>query len=98
MEDKSVNAGASQADFELFVHIERTLYTAVVADAMDELGYHDRAMSEFLRPLTPKSCFAGWARTIAWRLAISRDAGSPLPQTSPRQTAHRLESSRIKSK
>lgn len=53
------------ADLELFAHIEANLYTAVIADALDELGYRDRAMREHLRPLTPDVTFAGWARTIA---------------------------------
>lgn len=47
--------------------IEKKLYTAVVSDALDELGCHDRAMSERIRPLTPGCCFAGWARTISCR-------------------------------
>lgn len=56
---------ATTADLELFTHIETNLYTAVIADALDELGYRDRAMREHLRPLTPDVTFAGWARTIA---------------------------------
>lgn len=55
---------ASEADLELFKNIETDLYTAVIADALDELGFHDRAMSENLRPLSPEAKFAGWARTI----------------------------------
>jgi 4-hydroxy-4-methyl-2-oxoglutarate aldolase len=51
-------------DFELFRSIEETLYTAVIADALDQLGEHDRAMREYLRPLSPHARFAGWARTI----------------------------------
>ena len=56
--------GALDSDVELFQRIEATLYTAVVADALDELGEHDCAMREYLRPLAPESKFAGWARTI----------------------------------
>ena len=52
------------ADLDLFRTIEMTLYTAVVADALDQLGEHDRAMREYLRPLSPRTRFAGWARTI----------------------------------
>jgi regulator of RNase E activity RraA len=36
----------------------------VVADALDQLGERDRAMREYLRPLSPDAKFAGWARTI----------------------------------
>ncbi|MBI4889784.1 MAG: RraA family protein [Acidobacteria bacterium] len=58
---------APTADAELLERIETTLYTAVVADSLDQLGYHDCAMSERLRPTTPRHCFAGWARTISCR-------------------------------
>jgi len=63
--DKAAGRAAAPADLEVFDYIERTLYTAVVADALDDLGFHDCAMSEALRPVTPNSCFAGWARTIS---------------------------------
>lgn len=55
---------ATDADVELFCMIESDLYTAVIADALDELGYHECAMREFIRPLSPDAKFAGWARTI----------------------------------
>lgn len=54
-------------DVELLERIESTLYTAVVADSLDELGYHDCAMSERLRPVSAKYRFAGWARTMSCR-------------------------------
>jgi len=56
---------ATPAELELFARIESTLYTAVLADSLDELGYHDQAMRETLRPLAAACCFAGWARTIS---------------------------------
>lgn len=52
------------ADNGLFTHIETTLYTAVLSDALDEVGIRDRAMRENLRPLSPDMVFAGWARTV----------------------------------
>jgi 4-hydroxy-4-methyl-2-oxoglutarate aldolase len=55
---------ALDSDVELFQRMEATLYTAVIADSLDELGEHDCAMREYLRPLAPESKFAGWARTI----------------------------------
>ncbi|HWR13568.1 MAG TPA: RraA family protein [Terriglobales bacterium] len=58
---------ALQTEIELFDRIQNTLYTAVIADALDELGYHEQAMREYLRPLTPGTKFAGWARTISCR-------------------------------
>ena len=56
----------SSADLDLFTRVETHLYTAVVADSLDELGYHEQAMSEALRPLSLDACFCGWARTIAY--------------------------------
>jgi regulator of RNase E activity RraA len=53
-----------RSDPELFDHIESKLYTAVICDALDELGFRDRAMRERLRPLFPDNRFAGWARTV----------------------------------
>ena len=52
------------ADIELFTHIETVLYTAVLSDALDEIGIRDQAMREHLRPVAPDNVFAGWARTI----------------------------------
>jgi len=58
-------AVVSANDLELFSRMEQRLYTAVVADALDELGCHDHVMRETLRPVTCNCCFAGWARTIS---------------------------------
>ncbi|MPY86984.1 MAG: RraA family protein [Luteitalea sp.] len=55
----------AQSDIDLFRHLENNLYTAVVSDALDELGFWDRAMADHLRPLVPSVRFAGWARTIS---------------------------------
>jgi 4-hydroxy-4-methyl-2-oxoglutarate aldolase len=56
---------ATPADFELFAHLETTLYTAVISDALDDLGYRQQAMAEHLRPVGTDVTFAGWARTIS---------------------------------
>jgi len=53
------------AHLELFAHIERNLYTAVLADSLDEMGLREQAMRETIRPLSPDLVFAGWARTIS---------------------------------
>jgi regulator of RNase E activity RraA len=55
---------ATETDLKLFEQIESTLYTAVLADALDELGFHECAMREYLRPVSAQKRFAGWARTI----------------------------------
>jgi regulator of RNase E activity RraA len=57
---------ATTPDLEMFAWIEANLYTAVVADSLDELGYRDQALRENIRPLAPDCRFAGWARTIAY--------------------------------
>jgi 4-hydroxy-4-methyl-2-oxoglutarate aldolase len=63
------DAGAARhvahSDLELFAHFENALYTAVVSDALDELGIREQAMAEHLRPVGSTVKFAGWARTIA---------------------------------
>ena len=51
-------------DAALFEHITRNLYTAVLSDALDEVGVRDRAMREHMRPLEPNTVVAGRARTI----------------------------------
>jgi len=56
---------ASAENLELFAHITGRLYTAVVADSLDELGYRNQAMREYVRPLVPSYVCAGWARTIS---------------------------------
>lgn len=55
---------ALSGDLELLSFIESSLYTAVISDALDELGIREQAMREYLRPLSPDTVFAGWARTI----------------------------------
>jgi 4-hydroxy-4-methyl-2-oxoglutarate aldolase len=62
--NRAQGKAAIETDIELFQRIQATLYTAVIADALDELGQHDCAMREYLRPLASEAKFAGWARTI----------------------------------
>jgi 4-hydroxy-4-methyl-2-oxoglutarate aldolase len=56
--------GAVQPDLDLLAHLERTLYAAVISDALDDLGIREQAMAEYLRPVGAKVTLAGWARTI----------------------------------
>lgn len=53
------------ADLELFEHVEKNLYTAVLADSLDEMGLRQQAMRQSMRPLSPDLVFTGWARTIS---------------------------------
>ena len=46
-------------------HIERTLYTAVISDSLDDLGFREQALRENVRPAYPCRPFAGWAFTMA---------------------------------
>jgi regulator of RNase E activity RraA len=55
---------AAEDEVALFEALESKLYTAVIADVLDELGRRDQAMREYLRPLSSGATFAGWARTI----------------------------------
>lgn len=52
-------------DIGLCEFAEQTLYTAVVSDALDQLGVRSQAMREYVRPVYPRCRFAGFARTIA---------------------------------
>ena len=52
-------------DLEWCLFAEQKLYTAVVSDALDQVGIRNQAMREYLRPLYPASKCAGFARTIA---------------------------------
>jgi hypothetical protein len=51
-------------DLEPLSHIEKMPYTAVLSDALDNLGIRDRTMRGYLRPLAPDVVFAGRAKTI----------------------------------
>ncbi len=63
--DAGAASRGAQSALDLFAHFESTLYTAVVSDALDDLGFRDQAMAEHLRPVGSAVKFAGWARTIA---------------------------------
>ncbi|MBA7560933.1 hypothetical protein ES708_02567 [subsurface metagenome] len=55
------------SDEERFTMMRETLYTAVVADMLDEVGYEDQTMSPDIRPLRPDLILAGRTRTFLWR-------------------------------
>jgi len=57
----------TDSDRELFTWINENLYTAVVCDILDELGYRNQAMHQRLRPLDGDCCtIVGRARTFRW--------------------------------
>jgi 4-hydroxy-4-methyl-2-oxoglutarate aldolase len=52
----------------LFLHeIRQSLYTAVLSDVLDELGFRDQAMPSSIRPLDEDLVLAGFARTGLYR-------------------------------
>ena len=65
------------SDGELFKWIKENLYTAVVCDILDGLGYRNQAMHQRLRPLDGDCCtIAGRARTFRW-MEVDYDADPP---------------------
>jgi 4-hydroxy-4-methyl-2-oxoglutarate aldolase len=57
--------GPLELDQSLSRQVKESLYTAVVADSLDQIGIRNQAMREYLRPVGPCPPFFGWARTIA---------------------------------
>lgn len=51
-------------DGTLFEVLERQLYTAVISDVLDGMGYRDQVMRANLNPLVEGSVVAGRARTL----------------------------------
>ncbi|MDA8346938.1 MAG: RraA family protein [Thermaerobacter sp.] len=52
------------SDEELFAVLEQQLYTAVISDVLDEMGYRDQVMAANLRPIGDRPLVVGRARTI----------------------------------
>lgn len=48
---------ATSEDVELFTLVEKHLYTAVLADALDELGYRDQVMRGVAPASGPRPAF-----------------------------------------
>lgn len=45
-------------------HIKETLYAAVIADILDEMGYRNQVMDAAIRPIQDDAIFVGKARTM----------------------------------
>jgi 4-hydroxy-4-methyl-2-oxoglutarate aldolase len=58
--------------------IARSLYTAVLSDVLDELGYRDQAMPPSIRPLDEELVMVGRART-----GLYREVHSVMPGENP---------------
>jgi 4-hydroxy-4-methyl-2-oxoglutarate aldolase len=61
---RHVGRAATGEEIAFFQRIERELYSAVIADSLDSLGYREQAMREYMRPLNPAFRLAGFARTM----------------------------------
>src|SRR5437764_15328069 len=53
-------------DNELFDWIAANLYTAVLSDSCDQLGYMEQAMGPEIRPADEALVLAGRAKTVLW--------------------------------
>ena len=56
-----------KSDEERFALVRDKLYTAVVADMLDEVGHEDQTMRPDVRPLRPDLVLVGRTRTFLWR-------------------------------
>jgi regulator of RNase E activity RraA len=54
------------SDEEKFTVIRQKLYTPVVSDTLDRLGFRQQAMRHDIRPLHPDFIIVGRARTLLW--------------------------------
>jgi len=53
-----------EINLETFKFMRDNLYSGAIADILDEKGFRNQAMSSAIRPLTPDTVVAGWAKTI----------------------------------
>jgi len=60
---------------ELLASVARDLYTAVLSDVLDELGYRTQAMPPAIRPLDDELVMVGRARTASYREVYSVPPG-----------------------
>lgn len=51
-------------EVDFFEMMQKTLYTAVICDSLDELGFRNQAISEQIRPLDLDNVIVGRAKTI----------------------------------
>lgn len=60
----AVPGTADAEETALFDQLSRELYTAVVSDILDQLGYRDQAMTADIRPIWPGAKLIGRAHTV----------------------------------
>ena len=64
-----------RSDPRFLDEIRQSLYTAVLSDVLDELGFRDQAMPSSIRPLDEDLVLAGFARTGLYREVFHAVAG-----------------------
>lgn len=64
-------------DGDKFATIREKLYTPVVSDALDRLGYTHQAMRHDIRPVHPEFVVVGRARTLLWMATYEPVAPNP---------------------
>ncbi len=66
MENKGHNVEQHRCseDAELFDMMEKQLYTAVISDALDGVGYRQQVLTHTIRPLYPEAVVAGRAMPV----------------------------------
>ena len=69
-----VSGGGCMAQVD-FATLKQSLYTAVLSDVLDSLGYMHQAMRPFVRPLDEDSVIMGRARTGLWMNVFSVKEG-----------------------
>jgi regulator of RNase E activity RraA len=69
---------AKRGDAAFLGDIRKRLYTAVLSDVLDELGYRDQALAPSIRPLDDALVLAGFART-----GLYRDVYRVVPDQNP---------------
>jgi 4-hydroxy-4-methyl-2-oxoglutarate aldolase len=65
----------SAADLPPLAELAQRLYTAVLSDVLDELGFMAQALRPFVRPLDEASVLCGFARTGLYRKVFHIEPG-----------------------
>ena len=62
-------------ELKLFVMMRTELYSAVLCDALDQLGFRKQAMRADIRPIYPDAVVVGYALGMCWSLLRSAQHG-----------------------
>ena len=67
----------TRSDEEKFALMRQKLYTPVVSDTLDSLGFRHQAMRHDIRPLHPDFVVVGRARTLLWMATYEEAKPNP---------------------